>query len=148
MLVVVDRMQELGVDLDELLFQIPYEPVAVAGAEEVCQEKGRHEGALDPENAESAQEVRFLQVHKYHQVEPFVVCLFEQPVDPSLVVLHKPETLQMSTHSTHHPRHSCDSLHVGQVADPLLLVHLLRFIPHGPVETSLYAFRPGQGYSI
>jgi len=73
----------------------------------------------------SLQEAWLSEVQEDNEMESFIVCLFDEVVDPSVVPLHGSETSQVSAHSTDHTGNTGNSLQEHAPADPFLLSHMV-----------------------
>lgn len=67
-------------------------------------------------------------------MEPLVVRFFEQVVNPSFVSLQKPQTSQVPTHTSDHPRHARHCLQEDYPVDPLLFSHVCWVVASDFVE--------------
>lgn len=68
-------------------------------------------------------------------MKTLVISLFQQVMDPSLVLLQVAERFQMSGHSTDHAGHSCDRLASLQ---PLTNLHVFIVVASEPIITPQY----------
>lgn len=62
-------------------------------------------------------------------MEPLIIGLLQQMMNPPLIPLQGPQTLKMACHTPDHPGHPGHSLQNQTPLDPLRLGHLLDIVP-------------------
>lgn len=107
----VDILQDHGIVLEGGFLQVSDKLMTVPWTDEICYEKHSCKGYLLHKNENSHQNSRLVKSQESKEVESFIVRLFEQMMNPTLVLSHQPETPQVTTNARNHPRNGWYGFH-------------------------------------
>lgn len=109
-ILIINLLENHGVSLYCLFLQVTNETMTEFRVEQVGCEEGVHEYSLETDDESSFKNTWLSHVQEDYQVESFIISLFNQVMDPSVVSLHCPETSQMSAHPSNHARNTSHGL--------------------------------------
>ena len=126
---IVDLFEHHCVRLYCFLFKVTHKPMANFRVQNVSHEKWVHENSLKSDNHRSFQQTWFPQIQENDQMEPLIVSLLNQVMNPPIVSFHCPETSQMATHASHHTGNTGNSFEEKASGDPFFFCHVFRVVP-------------------
>ena len=96
----VELLQQVRVGLHRLLLQVAHEAVAEAWGDHVGEAEGPEEDPLPADDHDPEERPRLAQRHGDHEVHALVLRLGQQRVDPTVVLLHEAERVQVTHHAS------------------------------------------------
>ena len=146
--VIIDGLEALGVGVDGLLLEVAHEPVGEFWCEEIHKEIEVEEYCLGSSDSHSEHHSGTSHGQENEEMHTLILGLLEQVMDPSVVLLESPKTLEVAHHTSDHAWDSSDSLEENNSVEPVALVHFIWIIAGDDIKTLPNCSDHSKGESI